>query len=78
MPNSRKNQKKKKKTEIYGHDAFDFNPERFGYGTGGGHMSPYVYIPFGVRFWMCAGQNLAMVELKGTPAFNLTEFMCTK
>ncbi|KAK1570970.1 hypothetical protein Q3G72_009980 [Acer saccharum] len=50
--------------EIWGPDAFKFNPERFANGISGSCKLPYVYMPFGMGPRVCIGQHLAMVELK--------------
>ncbi|XP_031398813.1 cytochrome P450 714C2-like [Punica granatum] len=50
--------------EIWGPDAFEFNPERFANGITGACKLPHLYMPFGVGPRVCLGQNLAMVELK--------------
>ncbi|KAF8015413.1 hypothetical protein BT93_H1039 [Corymbia citriodora subsp. variegata] len=50
--------------EIWGPDAYKFNPQRFENGIAGACKLPHLYMPFGVGPRVCLGQNLAMVELK--------------
>ncbi|KAL5974885.1 hypothetical protein ACLOJK_031558 [Asimina triloba] len=50
--------------EIWGHDSFEFNPERFANGISNACKHPHVYMPFGLGSRICLGQNFAMVELK--------------
>ncbi|MQM07038.1 hypothetical protein Taro_039867 [Colocasia esculenta] len=50
--------------EIWGPDAYEFNPERFANGISGACKYPLAYVPFGTGIRTCVGQNLAMVELK--------------
>ncbi|KAJ4847637.1 hypothetical protein Tsubulata_002749 [Turnera subulata] len=49
---------------VWGPDAHQFNPERFANGVLGACKSPQAYFPFGVGARICAGQHLAMAELK--------------
>ncbi|XP_061348758.1 cytochrome P450 714C2-like [Gastrolobium bilobum] len=60
--------------DVWGADAYKFNPERFANGTIGACKLPYVYMPFGVGPRVCLGQNLAMVELKMLIALILCKF----
>ncbi|TXG46821.1 hypothetical protein EZV62_026115 [Acer yangbiense] len=50
--------------EIWGADAYEFNPERFANGISSSCKLPYVYMPFGMGPRVCVGQHLAMIELK--------------
>ncbi|KAK2982103.1 hypothetical protein RJ640_011714 [Escallonia rubra] len=50
--------------EIWGPDAFKFNPERFANGVSGACKQPYLYMPFGIGPRVCLGQSLAQAELK--------------
>jgi cytochrome P450 family 714 subfamily C len=50
--------------DVWGPDAEVFNPIRFANGISGACKYPHMYMPFGFRPRMCAGQNLAMVEMK--------------
>ena len=50
--------------EIWGTEAYRFNPDRFANGITGACKLPQMYMPFGVGPRVCLGQNLAMVELK--------------
>ena len=60
--------------EIWGDDAYKFNPERFANGIAGACKLPHLYMPFGVGPRVCLGQNLAMVELKILLALILANF----
>ncbi|KAJ1422976.1 Cytochrome P450 [Sesbania bispinosa] len=60
--------------DIWGADAYKFNPERFANGTIGACKLPHVYMPFGLGPRVCLGQNLAMVELKMMIALILSKF----
>ncbi|KAK7387316.1 hypothetical protein VNO78_28030 [Psophocarpus tetragonolobus] len=60
--------------DIWGADAYKFNPERFAKGTIGACKLPHMYMPFGVGPRVCLGQNLAMVELKMLIALILSKF----
>ncbi|KAK4492137.1 hypothetical protein RD792_002934 [Penstemon davidsonii] len=50
--------------EVWGPDAYEFNPDRFANGVTGACKFPHFYMPFGVGPRVCLGQNLALVELK--------------
>ncbi|KAJ4771997.1 Cytochrome P450 714C2 [Rhynchospora pubera] len=50
--------------DLWGPDAEFFNPNRFANGISGACKYPHMYAPFGFGPRNCAGQNLAMVELK--------------
>jgi cytochrome P450 family 714 subfamily C len=60
--------------EIWGDDAYKFNPERFANGTAGACKDPHVYMLFGVGPRVCLGQHLAMLELKMLIALILSHF----
>ncbi|WRX11970.1 Cytochrome P450 - like 10 [Theobroma cacao] len=49
---------------IWGSDANEFKPERFSDGISKACKFPQAYIPFGLGFRLCLGNNLAMVQLK--------------
>ncbi|XP_061358004.1 cytochrome P450 714C2-like isoform X2 [Gastrolobium bilobum] len=50
--------------ELWGPDAYKFNPERFANGVLGACKNAQAYIPFGIGARVCVGQHLAMTELK--------------
>ncbi|XP_072998294.1 cytochrome P450 714C2-like isoform X2 [Typha latifolia] len=60
--------------EVWGPDANEFNPDRFARGIAGACKAPHMYIPFGLGIRTCAGQNMAMVELKIILSLLLTKF----
>ncbi|XP_058782079.1 cytochrome P450 714C2-like [Vicia villosa] len=60
--------------DIWGDDAYEFNPERFANGVVGACKHPHVYMPFGVGPRVCLGQNLAILELKMLMALILSKF----
>uniref|UniRef100_A0A2N9FED0 Cytochrome P450 n=1 Tax=Fagus sylvatica TaxID=28930 RepID=A0A2N9FED0_FAGSY len=60
--------------EIWGPDAYNFNPDRFANGITGACKHPHLYMPFGVGPRVCLGQNLAMIELKILIALILSNF----
>ncbi|XP_039057667.1 cytochrome P450 714C2-like [Hibiscus syriacus] len=60
--------------EIWGKEAYTFDPNRFAKGIAGACKLPQVYMPFGVGPRMCLGQNLALVELKIVIALLLSNF----
>lgn len=51
-------------TDIWGHDANEFKPERFAEGISKACKIPQAYVPFGVGPRLCLGRNFAMVQLK--------------
>ncbi|KAE8704448.1 CYP714C2 protein [Hibiscus syriacus] len=63
--------------EIWGKDAYTFDPNRFAKGIVGASKLPQAYMPFGVGPRVCLGQNLAMVELKLVIALLLCNFSFT-
>lgn len=60
--------------QVWGEDAYEFNPARFENGIAGACKFPHLYMPFGMRYRSCLGQNLAMFELKITLALLLINF----
>lgn len=60
--------------EIWGPDAYTFNPNRFANGISGACKLPFLYMPFGIGPRVCLGQNFAMVELKVLIALILSNF----
>ena len=60
--------------EVWGPDAYKFNPERFSNGITGACKLPHLYMPFGVGPRVCLGQNWAMIELKILVALILSKF----
>ncbi|OIT08229.1 PREDICTED: cytochrome P450 714C2-like [Nicotiana attenuata] len=60
--------------ELWGPDTDQFNPERFGKGIAKACKVPNAYIPFGIGSRTCAGQNLAMIELKVIVSMILSRF----
>lgn len=60
--------------EVWGPDAYRFNPDRFAKGITGACKLPHLYMPFGVGPRMCLGQNLAIAELKILIALILSQF----
>ncbi|KAH0465695.1 hypothetical protein IEQ34_005798 [Dendrobium chrysotoxum] len=62
---------------IWGQDAYEFNPKRFEHGVMGACKLPQMYLPFGAGPRTCLGQNFAMVELKIVLALILQKFSFT-
>ncbi|KAJ7961886.1 Cytochrome P450 family protein [Quillaja saponaria] len=60
--------------DLWGPDAHKFNPERFANGILGACKIPQAYMPFGVGPHVCAGQHLAMAELKVILSLILSKF----
>lgn len=60
--------------EVWGPDAYRFNPDRFAKGITGACKLPHLYMPFGVGPRVCLGQNLAIAELKILIALVLSQF----
>ncbi|KAK9941036.1 hypothetical protein M0R45_017665 [Rubus argutus] len=60
--------------ELWGPDAYRFNPDRFVNGVSGACKFPSVYMPFGIGTRVCIGQNFAMTELKVILALILSKF----
>nr|CAB3459190.1 unnamed protein product [Digitaria exilis] len=59
---------------IWGPNSDRFDPARFANGIAGACKPPHMYMPFGVGTRTCAGQNLAMVELKVVLSLVLSRF----
>jgi cytochrome P450 family 714 subfamily C len=60
--------------EIWGADAYQFNPERFANGVNGACKHPHLYMPFGVGPRVCLGQQLALLEMKILISLILSNF----
>ncbi|KMS99896.1 hypothetical protein BVRB_1g017440 [Beta vulgaris subsp. vulgaris] len=60
--------------DLWGQDAFDFNPERFANGIAAACKTPQAYMPFGFGARVCLGQHFAMVELKVILSLILSKF----
>ncbi|CAJ2670085.1 unnamed protein product [Trifolium pratense] len=60
--------------DLWGPDAHKFNPERFANGVLGACKIPQAYMPFGIGARVCAGQHLAMIELKVILSLILSKF----
>lgn len=61
-------------TSLWGPDADEFKPERFTNGVAGACKVPQLYQPFGAGPRICAGLNLAIVELKIVLAILISKF----
>ncbi|XVF22865.1 hypothetical protein REPUB_Repub12eG0208100 [Reevesia pubescens] len=61
-------------TDLWGHGAHQFNPERFATGVLGACKHPQAYLPFGVGARTCVGQQFAMTELKVVLSLILSKF----
>ncbi|KAF2909220.1 hypothetical protein DAI22_11g010500 [Oryza sativa Japonica Group] len=59
---------------VWGPSADKFDPDRFANGIAGTCKPPHMYMPFGVGVRTCAGQNLAMVELKVVLSLLMSKF----
>lgn len=59
---------------VWGPNSDRFDPGRFANGIAGACKPPHMYMPFGVGVRTCAGQNLAMVELKVVLSLLLSKF----
>uniref|UniRef100_J3NAW1 Cytochrome P450 n=1 Tax=Oryza brachyantha TaxID=4533 RepID=J3NAW1_ORYBR len=62
---------------VWGPSADKFDPDRFANGIAGACKPPHMYMPFGVGVRTCAGQNLAIVELKVVLSLLLSKFEFT-
>ncbi|KAL6906015.1 hypothetical protein ACP4OV_003616 [Aristida adscensionis] len=59
---------------VWGPSSDKFDPGRFANGIAGACKPSHMYMPFGVGTRTCAGQNLAMVELKVVLSLLLSKF----
>ena len=60
--------------EIWGEDADEFKPERFGGGVSEACMYPQAYMPFGYGPRICLGQHFAIIETKLALVLLLSKF----
>lgn len=60
--------------DLWGPDAHQFNPERFAHGALAASKFPQAFMPFGLGARICAGQPLAMTELKVIFSLMLSKF----
>ncbi|VAI03196.1 hypothetical protein VPH35_072107 [Triticum aestivum] len=60
--------------DVWGQDAGEFQPDRFANGAAAACEPSHMYLPFGHGPRICAGQNLAMMELKVVLVRLLTKF----
>jgi cytochrome P450 len=62
---------------VWGPNPDRFDPGRFANGVAGACKPSHMYMPFGIGARTCAGQNLAMVELKVVLSLLLSKFEFT-
>ncbi|KAK4267986.1 hypothetical protein QN277_024695 [Acacia crassicarpa] len=60
--------------ELWGPNAHMFNPQIFANGISEACKTPHAYLPFGIGSRVCAGQHLAMAELKVVLSLILLRF----
>ncbi|KAH0763956.1 hypothetical protein KY290_020029 [Solanum tuberosum] len=59
---------------LWGQDANEFNPARFGLGVAQAAKHPMAFMPFGLGARRCVGQNLAVLQAKLAIAMILQRF----
>ncbi|WMV57308.1 hypothetical protein MTR67_050693 [Solanum verrucosum] len=59
---------------LWGQDANEFNPVRFGLGVAQAAKHPMAFMPFGLGARRCVGQNLAVLQAKLAIAMILQQF----
>ncbi|MCD7450821.1 hypothetical protein HAX54_008564 [Datura stramonium] len=59
---------------LWGEDANEFNPARFGRGVAQAAKHPMAFMPFGLGARRCVGQNLAVLQAKLAIAMILQRF----